>query len=394
MTNILYVHQVSAIGGASYCLLNILKEVDRAKINPIVLLQSEGPLVDEIKKLCIEIHILPNLWSIPYNTSVLKRSTLYNYKHVYKSTPYVKAFLESKNIDIVYLNNMMLYPYLKIAKSLGLKTIIHIREHWPVKEHILQLNIARRFIRDYADHVVAINNYSASIVSNIEYKTTIVYDWIDFKDRYQEYPFSKIFGEDCSKLKVYLYTGGLLRIKGPLEVLEAFIYHIKDNDCRLLMLGDYNINYYIGIRGKIKKLLSLFGIKSYEQRAQKLIKSDSRIICVPNTYKIKHLMEQAYCYISFYNIPHANLAMAESIILNTPSIVAYTSESEEYAAGGELAYLYRFKDKKDFLNKIDDLNANYNQFKSLLRARSSEVKSLFDKQVNVNKISNIYDNII
>ena len=49
MKRILFVHHVSSIGGGSYCLLNLLKEVDQEKFQPVVLLQENGPLVSEIE---------------------------------------------------------------------------------------------------------------------------------------------------------------------------------------------------------------------------------------------------------------------------------------------------------------------------------------------------------
>ena len=56
MKRILFVHHVSSIGGGSYCLLNLLKEVDQEKFQPVVLLQENGPLVSEIEKLGIKVY--------------------------------------------------------------------------------------------------------------------------------------------------------------------------------------------------------------------------------------------------------------------------------------------------------------------------------------------------
>ncbi len=41
MKRILYVHHVSSVGGASFCLLNIIKGLDRQKYAPSVLLKRE-----------------------------------------------------------------------------------------------------------------------------------------------------------------------------------------------------------------------------------------------------------------------------------------------------------------------------------------------------------------
>ena len=55
MKRILFVHQTSAIGGGSYCLLNILREIDKSMIEPVVCLASDGPLRKEIESLKISV---------------------------------------------------------------------------------------------------------------------------------------------------------------------------------------------------------------------------------------------------------------------------------------------------------------------------------------------------
>lgn len=57
---VLFVHHVSSIGGASYCMLNILKVLDRNNYAPVVLLKNQGPLVDEIKKLGVKLSFFRN----------------------------------------------------------------------------------------------------------------------------------------------------------------------------------------------------------------------------------------------------------------------------------------------------------------------------------------------
>ena len=131
----------------------------------------------------------------------------------------------------------MLYPYLKIAKKKNLKTIMHVREHWPKGEHKFQFSFAQKYAQKYADHIVAINGYSASMFSSCLNKITIVYDWIDLTDRYKPIDFREFFGNEEKELKVMLFTGGLAKIKGTLEVIETFKNHVKGNGFRLLIMG-------------------------------------------------------------------------------------------------------------------------------------------------------------
>lgn len=226
----MFLYHTSTIGGGSYCLLNILKSVDRSQIEPAVLLSDDGPLVDEIKNIGIEVSFLPLMHVVPYNTSILKPTKIRNALRILWSMKKLKGIITTLKPDVVYCNTMMLYPYLHIAKEMGCKTIIHIREHWPEGEHKWQRKTALSHITKYADEIVAINRYSASMVTPYGRTASVVYDWIDMSTRYQEMPLRDIFSEEMVGKKVFLFMGGMQKIKGTLEVLTAFSEHLKGDE--------------------------------------------------------------------------------------------------------------------------------------------------------------------
>lgn len=381
MTKILFVYHVSSVGGGSYCLLNLLKTINRNVFDPVVLLPNEGPLCEEIAKLGIEIIYFSSLVLYPYNNSLFKYSTL---KTLYQIKKCQKAFSETINSiapDVVYMNTMMLFPYLKTVKEEhGRKTVIHIREHWPLDEHRKQLERARKMVYGYADKMIAINRYSASIFPQKE--SSIVYDWIDMEARRGGPSLSALLGEDSTNKRVYLFTGGLQPIKGTLEVITTFSNQIKGDDRRLLVLGvDPEMNWK-GVKGRIKKVLSCLGYKTYKEKVVELCRKDKRIVCAPATYNITDIVEHVEGNVSFFTIPHANLALAESIILGTPAIAASTDESMEYSCEGKLALLYEFGNIKRFEGTWKMLDREQTNLKAVLLSQSEVVKNIFDPDRN------------
>lgn len=385
---VLFMHQASTIGGGSYCLLNILKEIDKTYIQPVACLAGDGPLREEIEKLGIEVIIFRQMAAVPYNRTLFAISSLRSYYRLRKSINAFKSILADNKIDVVYLNNMMIYPYLKPAKEYGCKTVLHCREHWPLNEHKTQLEWARNAVNNYCDKLIAINQYSASIFPDKE--ATIVYDWIDMDSRYEYRPMSDILGEDASNLKVYLYTGGVQRIKGAVDVLNAFSKYIKDPNARLLVVG---INPEMNVYG-LRSFLSKVGIKSYYCQVREIIQKDSRIVCIPATYMIAHIMQQCYCNLSYFTIPHANLALAECEIMGIPSISADNEEAREYSLDGRLSILYKANSKLAFINAINKLSLEYDSLKTNIQSNSQEVKELFSKERNVSKLNNTINNLI
>lgn len=393
MKSILYLYHTSAVGGGSYCLLNILKTVDRALFKPIVLLKENGPLVDEIKQLNIPVYFLNKMSTVPYNCSTFTPKKIRNAFNIIHSLRAYKKLLEELKPDIVYINTMMLYPYLRLAKKHGIKTVIHIREHWPKGEHYVQRKIALNYIDQYADHIVAINQYSASMLAFSNKPKTVVYDWIDLSCRYEECPLSSIFNEDMSGKKVYLYMGGMQVIKGTLQVISAFSESIHDSSARLLVMGVKVGAYNVGWRKNIKKILSCLGRPAYTEQVQSAIERDKRIRCIPSRYKINHIIEQTYCILSYFTIPHANLALAESIILGTPSIAARTSESMEYSLNGSMASLFKINDYEEFKNCIRKFPKERPQIIENIKEHSIEISKMFDPITNSNKLNEIYKTI-
>lgn len=393
MKTILYIYHTSSIGGGSFCLLNILKSIDRRMVRPVVLLKEDGPLVAEIKDLDIPIYFLPTLSTVPYNVSTFTPKKLINAIRLISSFSNYKKLLNEINPDVVYINTMMLYPYLCHAKEKDIKTIIHIREHWPDGEHPWQRKTALEYIDKYADHIVAINTYSKSIFDFSKKPKTVIYDWIDLSSRYKEIPLSTIFNEDMSDKKVYLYLGGMQAIKGSYEVLSTFSRVIRDPKSRLLAMGFCEQGYNNGFKAKLRKLLLRFGYKSYAEKVMELIDKDKRIKCIPSEYMINHIIQQAYCVLSFFTIPHANLALAESIILGTPSIAADTEEAREYSCNGDLAFLYKMNSIKDFEKTIKEVVSKRDEILKRISERSNEISEMFSPQQNMAKLNRLCSNI-
>ena len=150
---------------------------------------------------------------------------------------------------------------------------------------------------------------------------------------------------------------------------------------------------YSGIVGKVKRLLAGLGIKAPGIKMIEAINNDKDIIAIPATYYLKDLVEKSYCMLSYFTIPHANLAMAESIVLKTPVIAAKTQESVEYSCGGQYAWLFPFKDKAAFIDCFNSIDKCYDTMKESLNNGSIEVANMFDKNRNAEVFRKVLSSI-
>jgi glycosyltransferase involved in cell wall biosynthesis len=393
-SNILYIFHVSSIGGGSFCLLNMIKKLDRNLYNPIVLLKNYGPLYTELEKLGATVILEKSISTVPYNKSVFTILSIKQIFSILRSLKKVKYWIKKTDADIVHLNTMMMYPYAFPAHTLGKRVVIHVREHWPKTEHKFQYRIARKIIQRYSDKIIAINETSKEIVQGSQ-KAQVVYDWIDFENRNENIDFNKIFGSDFKSLKIFLFLGGIHNIKGSLEIFDVFSHKILSNDVRLLVVGCENkLLVYIGLRRIKKIILHLFNYYSYSDKAKLIAQKDDRIVFMPSTYHVKSLIEQSFCVVSFFTMPHGNLSLAESIWLGRPSIAADTPEAREYSVNGKAALLFKMNSKEEFENKIlyalkneESINKNAIDGKKIVRKK-------FDTVINSNLINNIYKDLV
>lgn len=391
---ILYVFHVSEIGGGSYCLLNILKHLDTKTFCPIVLLKNDGPLATELIKLGVSVYFEKSINTVLYNKSIFKINSISQICKLIFSMSKIKEWLINIKPNIVHLNTMMLYPYLVQASVLGIKSVLHVRENWPVNEHQLQLKFARWIIKKHANKIVAINKSSADILKLYD-KTTIIHDYISFEGRDGHCDFEKLFSEDFRSLKVFSFLGGANWQKGALQVVETFTDHIKNNNVRLLIVGVNSKEViFNGIRGKIKKLLSKIGYYRYNDKVKLIAQKDERIVFIPATYHVKSILEQSSCYISFFSIPHANLSMAEASCLGVPSIAANTPEAKEYSNNGESALLFKMNNKSDFKQKILDFLNNESEINIKARNGVENMKKLFSPEKNSLLLNDSYNELI
>lgn len=392
MHRILFVYHVSTVGGGSYCLLNLLKVINRSVFEPIVMLPQKGPLCDEITKLGIEIVYYPSLALYPYNKTLLNFKTIKRLWKVNKGCKGFSTVLKTIHPEIVYFNSMMLFPYLGIAKECGVKTVLHIREHWPLEEHKFQLGRARKIVYESADKLIAINRYSSSIFP--EKESTIVYDWIDMEARRGGPKVESFLHKDTTPKKIYLFTGGMQKIKGTIDVLQVFSDSIKGDDRRLIALGVESKLEWRGLKGQLKRILYRLGYKTFSAKVVKLCEKDERIICAPAIYDITDLMEGVDGLISFFTIPHANLALAESIILQLPAIAAKSDEALEYSDEGNLALLFKLGDKSAFRDAWMKLDTGDCELNNKLAIESVRVAEKFNPKRNSETFNKVLSELL
>lgn len=155
--NLLIISHSSGHGGAEYSLLDLLKNINKEKFNPIVILPTKGPLEEELKKLNINYYCrFIDLW-IPF-------SNVFGVKHLISFCKGLRGrlwsishLIEQHNIDIIYTNTITPIDGALAAKKHNIPHIWHIREY----------PIGNNDIKSYLPFPHLIVNYlSTNIITN------------------------------------------------------------------------------------------------------------------------------------------------------------------------------------------------------------------------------------
>lgn len=108
---------------------------------------------------------------------------------------------------------------------------------------------------------------------------------------------------------------------------------------------------------------------------------------------LSHIIQQCYCNLSYFTIPHANLALAEAQIMGCPSIAADNEEAREYSLNGQLSLLFAANDWDAFSNAIKEMDYRHSEFVENSYKYATEIKCKFSKETNIKNINKVIYNL-
>lgn len=232
MKKILYLHAGAELYGADIVLLELLKNIDKKKFEPLVILPCEGPLVEKLKEnnikvKVIEYPILRRKYFTPFG--------ILNYiRDYFKYSKEIKKIVEKNNIDIVHTNTAAVLEGVYVKQKI--KTIKHI---WHIHEIIVKPAIIHKFlsfiISHFSDEVVVVSNAVKKHLMDTGYfkkEIKVIYNGVDNKIFNQNND-TEYIRKEFNIPKDSIVVGMIGRInawKGQKDFLLAMDKVLKNND--------------------------------------------------------------------------------------------------------------------------------------------------------------------
>lgn len=164
-TRVLYVDHCAQMSGGEIALLNLLKAIDRSRYDPLVVLCSDGPLVEQLRSADVETHVLlldPAIANTRKDS--LGVSSLTKLGSAWRALHYIrqlKEFIQFHRVDIIHTNSLKADILGGFAARLARRPLIwHVRDR--IADDYLPPLVARsfRFLCHLLPQVVIANSSS------------------------------------------------------------------------------------------------------------------------------------------------------------------------------------------------------------------------------------------
>jgi glycosyltransferase involved in cell wall biosynthesis len=247
----LYITHASALGGAELSLVDLISE---KKESSILLLFSDGPLVDILKKREIPFEILkapPHLLEFTTKRSKVLNLFILIFEFVYFE---IRFFFKVKEYKTVVTNSqkahfLMFIPNIILRK----KWIVYYRDHLNVKVFgWLLTNLSRIILNNGPRFIIANSMRTKKALEDSgvnSQKIEAIYNFFSFQEKFS--PKKK------SEITSVLYPSRLSEWKGQLEFLESLSFVKKKLEVTIIKDTFFNENKVLlsqEIQEKIKKL--------------------------------------------------------------------------------------------------------------------------------------------
>lgn len=248
LKTVLFVHQSAELYGSDKTLLILLKELDKSKILPIVVLPEVGPLTKELEKEQIEVIVAPVL---KLHRNIFKPRNLFKFiKDFFIGIKVLKKILKTKKIDLMYSNTLAVLLGFLASKWFKIPHFWHVHEI--IESPSFITSFYRFLLSSKINKLILFNSKATQEFWKTNSQNVIVWNGIE--------PFSETILEKFSsnkKIKIAL-VGRISRWKGQQLLLNAF-YNVQKNESEieLFFVGSAPPNqehFLVDLKAKIKEL--------------------------------------------------------------------------------------------------------------------------------------------
>lgn len=383
MINIMYLHAGAEMYGADKVLLDLIRRLDKNKYRPLVILPTEGVLVDAFKKEGVAVQVIsyPIMRRKYFN---IKGICHYGYEMIKYSRELVKV-AKKENINIVHTNTAAVMEGIYISKKLKVPQL------WSIHEIIvspkIMFKVTSKLIAQFANITITDSEAVKNHLESSGYfngSVKVVYNGVD----------SEYFNpnNDCSYLydewnipkdtKVIGMMGRVNSWKGQIDFLEAAnIVMSKHSNVYIVFIG----SAFEGEEWREKELDDAIEKSQYS----------SRII----SHGYRTDSKGIYKFYDVFVLPSTNPDPLPTVVLEAMAtgkpIVGYRHGGVcEMVKEGYNGLLAEVRNPKDLADKIEKLLVDDELCRQMGENSRERLLSNFSIESYIKNYSKLYDKLV
>jgi glycosyltransferase involved in cell wall biosynthesis len=390
-TKILYIHHAAGWGGAPINMINIIKNLDKTKFEPHVLLLKDSIVKDRLAESNIEYTICNSYFYKKYYTyfshsdaglikpyQIIKLFKCFFSWYLSKYI-YAPKVLKNYSYDIIQLNSSVLSDWLYPASKKG-KVIYHIQEPISKGYFGFRYQFIRSEVAKYADKVIAISKDNANRI-NLPNKTEIVYNFAEIP---------QILNSTVGD-KSILYVGGAAKIKGIEVLIDAI--PLINSDIKIFMAGSFPNSKPLGF---IKKMAYRIIYPSAFQLRNKIVglSEFKNVFFVGLVSDIKEELQKCSVLISPFTVPHFSRPVIEAFAYGKPVIASDVVGMEEVVEDEITGLLFKNGDVKAFGQAVNNLVYDFDRLKKMGENGRQKAIEYYSPEPNMKIIERVYTELM
>lgn len=375
---ICYVTHLPNLTGANQSMLDLLRNMDRNEVEPIVLLGKHGPLEEELKKINVKYKVIRYTNEIKKGHSkihsLMKR--MINVIALYK----ICAFLKKEHIEVVHNNSFLVGIGMGAAQKMNIPYICHLRDFiW--EDHKLILENPRNQIQYLENATLAIavsnavkNKYVKQIAKD---NIRVLYDGIDCNKYMIDVKERKEVLDTEDKISLVI-VGRISRGKGQLEAIKAVeeLQNRKLNNIELYIVGSP-------------------GETDYDCELKEYVKMNrlANIYFIPHTPNVSKIREKCDIGLVCSVSEALGRVTVENMLAGCLTIGGMAGATTELIDNEKNGLLYEIGNYKDLADKIQYAIEHKNISKKMVNNAKEYALVTFDIKKYQEAMYNIYHDI-
>lgn len=408
MKRILYIQHATSLGGSAISLLNLLRQLDRQRYEPVVACVGTGDAIPSFYRehgveafACPDLGIFPHTtggWFPLYNPRALLHLCLAwaRFNSVARA---MERLVARVHPDLVHLNSVVLGPCAVGAARTGVPMVWHVREAVVHGHFGLRRRIIRNWLTRLPDEIIFISGDERRQLLG-DLRGVVIPNGVDFQrfDRKLDRHAMRQELGLAPDAQVVLFLGGFWSIKGTQPFLKALhIEHQRNPRVHAVVAGALATPSKRLVARIGRFILPLIGRPTDRQWATRFMRQhtmETYVHLLPFRDDVERLLAASDVLLFPSTAPHFARPVIEAGAMARPVVASRLGGVEELVADGETGLLVTPNDVQALADALHQVLTQPEAASRMGENGFRRAQALYNADRNAAQVMELYDRVL